>query len=268
MGPDTLQCPPRFVLATALAKAAADGGFRLGPAPAPGHLGWLTFTSTTCPGPLYLARGTDHGPFFLALSRPAVAGALALPPANLPGPGYARFALVDLPALHAAVSRAWHLSRDLPDDLSADFHAATSDLPRATEVEHTRIERIGQDLFRDRLMRDWGGRCPLTGIAEPELLRASHIVPWRTCVTDADRLDPNNGLLLSALWDAAFDAGLVSFTDDGEPLFSQPLAPPPGQRWRRRQSRSDDRSPTPLEWHRRELVGKAAPHGPRTAASP
>jgi hypothetical protein len=252
-----LETPPRFVLATALAKAAADGGFRLGPAFATGHPGWLAFTSTTVPGPLFLAGTGDHGPFFLALSRPAVAGALGLPPTDLPGPGLTRLALADLPSLHAAVSRAWHLSRDLPDDPLADFQAATADLPRATEVERTRIERIGQDIFRDRLMRDWAGRCPLTGITEPELLRASHIVPWSACVTDADRLDPGNGLLLSALWDAAFDAGLVSFTDSGAPIHSPSLAPSARAALTTSVTLALTQGHrTRLDWHRRELFGK------------
>ena len=55
------------------------------------------------------------------------------------------------------------------------------------------------------------------------MLRASHIVPWAEC-DDAQRLDVHNGLLLSALWDAAFDAGLVSFTDDGTVLVSPDLS--------------------------------------------
>ena len=76
-------------------------------------------------------------------------------------------------------------------------------------------QRIGQDIFRTALMNYWQSRCPLTGIADPALLRASHIVPWAEC-DDAQRLDVHNGLLLSALWDTAFDAGLVSFAD-GEP---------------------------------------------------
>ena len=71
----------------------------------------------------------------------------------------------------------------------------------------------------------WKGRCPLTGITDPALLRASHIVPWAKCETDAHRLDIHNGLLLSALWDAAFDAGLISFDDDGRPLSSTALTP-------------------------------------------
>jgi predicted restriction endonuclease len=65
----------------------------------------------------------------------------------------------------------------------------------------------------------WGGRCAMTGIADPALPRASHIVPWFEC-SDEQRLDVHNGLLLSALWDAAFDKGLVSFADDGTPLAS------------------------------------------------
>ena len=78
------------------------------------------------------------------------------------------------------------------------------------------------------LFEQWGpcgrnSRCPLTGITDPALLRASHIVPWSDC-DDEQRLDVHNGLLLSALWDAAFDQGLVSFADDGAPLFGPKLS--------------------------------------------
>jgi putative restriction endonuclease len=69
----------------------------------------------------------------------------------------------------------------------------------------------------------WGARCPITGITDPALLRASHIVPWAEC-DDAQRLDVHNGLLLSALWDAAFDTGLVSFVNDGTVLASLELS--------------------------------------------
>jgi hypothetical protein len=75
--------------------------------------------------------------------------------------------------------------------------------------------RIGQGPFRTALLARWEGKCPLTGIAEPALLRASHIIPWNRCESDAERINPENGLLLSALWDAAFDRGLVTFADDG-----------------------------------------------------
>ena len=63
----------------------------------------------------------------------------------------------------------------------------------------------------------------LTGITDPALLRASHIIPWSDC-SDEQRLDVHNGLLLSALWDTAFDCGLVSFADDGTVLASPQLS--------------------------------------------
>jgi putative restriction endonuclease len=59
-----------------------------------------------------------------------------------------------------------------------------------------------------------------TPLREGRLLRASHIKPWAKCGTDAERLDVYNGLLLAAHLDAAFDAGLISFADDGAILFS------------------------------------------------
>jgi predicted restriction endonuclease len=104
------------------------------------------------------------------------------------------------------------------------FELQVQGLPRTTEAERLVVQRIGQDIFRARLMDYWQNRCPLTGIAEPGLLRASHIIPWSECENDAKRLDVHNGLLLSALWDAAFDKGLVSFADDGTPLVSPDLS--------------------------------------------
>jgi hypothetical protein len=95
---------------------------------------------------------------------------------------------------------------------------------RSTEVERLVVQRVGQDVFRSALMDYWGGRCLLTGISDPALLRASHTVGWAECDDDAHRLDVHNGLLLSALWDAAFDAGLISFTDDGKLLTAAALS--------------------------------------------
>lgn len=93
----------------------------------------------------------------------------------------------------------------------------------ATEVWRLQRARRGQGAFRDKLMDYWSGACPLTGITEPDLLRASHIVPWNRCEEESARLDPNNGLLLSSLWDAAFDRGLVTFDDGGMPMAAPQL---------------------------------------------
>lgn len=75
----------------------------------------------------------------------------------------------------------------------------------------TRV-RIGQDFFRGALLSAYRGRCCITGLATPELLIASHIVPWHE--DRANRVNPCNGLLLSALHDKAFDRGLITIAED------------------------------------------------------
>lgn len=95
----------------------------------------------------------------------------------------------------------------------------------ATQAERLLRVRLGQGRFRNSLMERWEGQCPLTGIGDPGLLIASHIVAWHACRDEPERLDPENGLLLSALWDAAFDRGLVSFRDDGGAIAFPGLSP-------------------------------------------
>jgi HNH endonuclease len=98
-----------------------------------------------------------------------------------------------LAQLHAALDRVYKLAISLPDAPLARFQVKTAGLPRTTEAERLVVQRIGQDVFREALMDYWGRRCPLTGISEPALLRASHIVPWADC-SDAQRLDVHNGI--------------------------------------------------------------------------
>jgi len=95
----------------------------------------------------------------------------------------------------------------------------------ATETEALVKTRRGQSRFRRSLEARWSGRCPLTDISEPALLRASHIVPWNQCEIEAERLEPDNGILLSALWDAAFDRRLVTFDDHGAAIACRGLTP-------------------------------------------
>ena len=66
----------------------------------------------------------------------------------------------------------------------------------------------------------WGGACAVTGIAIPELLRASHSKAWSECTTDADRLNVFNGFLLVAHLDALFDRHLMTFSATGEAIFA------------------------------------------------
>jgi len=88
-----------------------------------------------------------------------------------------------------------------------------------TERERLAAARVGQGDFRTALIGIWGGACPVAGVDELRILRASHIKPWRAS-TNRERLDPYNGLLLCANIDALFDRGLISFTDEGVLLIS------------------------------------------------
>lgn len=214
--------PPGFVVRTEAQKAAGDNGFALERGI---DKGWLSYASTTAPGTIWIAGASMHGPWYLSLDHAAVAAELdPLPRTREPGPGSATLVLETLPKLHEALDRVYRLAVSLPEVPLERFRNATRGFPVRTEAERLVVQRICQAIFRDALMTYWGGCCPLTGIADPALLRASHIVPWADC-GDEQRLDVHNGLLLSALWDAAFDKGLVSFTDDGQPLVGPNLSP-------------------------------------------
>lgn len=213
--------PPSFVVRTEAQKAAWDNGYRDERGI---EGGWLHYGSTTARGSIWIAAASGRGPWLVSLDHSGVIAEIApLPLSTTPGPGVATFVFDNVAELHGALDRVYKLAMSLPEAPLDRFMAETADLPRTTEAERMVIQRIGQDVFRDALMIYWGGRCPITGITEPGLLRASHIVPWADC-TDAQRLDVHNGLLLSALWDAAFDRGLISFADDGTALASPQLS--------------------------------------------
>ncbi|MDA0806049.1 MAG: HNH endonuclease [Proteobacteria bacterium] len=116
--------------------------------------------------------------------------------------------------------------------------------------------RRGQGLFRNRLLEQWGGRCAVTGYANPKFLLASHIKPW-SIATDYERLDRFNGLPLIPNLDKAFDLGYVSFQSDGQILLSHELELPAilGVRDGQRVA-LDPRYQAYLEFHRSELFMK------------
>jgi predicted restriction endonuclease len=82
-------------------------------------------------------------------------------------------------------------------------------------------QRIKQHFFRRAVLSGYRGRCCMSGLSEPRLLIASHIVPWSK--DKANRLNPSNGLCLSAIHDRAFDKGLVSLSDDFKIIISEEL---------------------------------------------
>ncbi|MDH4562316.1 HNH endonuclease [Pseudomonas sp. BN411] len=124
-----------------------------------------------------------------------------------------------------------------------------------TEREALIKARIGQGGYREALLAYWGG-CAVTDCSVPELLRASHIKPWRAA-SAGERLDPYNGLLLTPNLDLAFDQGLISFDDEGHILLGCDLDPAsaialniiPELRLRQIEPRHRDY----LAWHREHL---------------
>ena len=128
---------------------------------------------------------------------------------------------------------------DLDRDVWAEFHAdwdtasveaeklrlSLSATEQYDEAEETDLEdftgemrtvqkeqRLRQSVFRQRVLSAYQSRCCMSGLSEPRLLVASHIVPWRK--DKQNRLNPSNGLCLSAIHDRAFDKGLITLSDD------------------------------------------------------
>jgi putative restriction endonuclease len=82
-------------------------------------------------------------------------------------------------------------------------------------------QRVKQHFFRRAVLSSYRGRCCMSGLSDPRLLIASHIVPWSSDKTN--RLNPSNGLCLSAIHDRAFDKGLISLTDELRIVLSDDL---------------------------------------------
>lgn len=208
---------------TRLEKAATDNGFdrALGP-----EGEWLVFSSTQCPLRVWLGSFGD-AVLLAAFSQHNVSRALGEygTPMVAPMPkGAAGGRTVpDAPALHRLLRRAFQLSKALPNELLQTFERQVAALPKTTEAERLVVQRVGQSLFRDGLLDFWEGRCAVTGLAVPALLRASHIKPWADCESNAERLDVYNGLLLAPHLDAAFDQGFITVHDDGAITVSAAL---------------------------------------------
>lgn len=208
---------------TRLEKAATDNGFDRALAP---EGDWLVFASTQCPLRVWLNAFAD-AVLLAAFSQRDVARALGehgvAMAAPMPKGAAGGRAVPDVPALHRLLRRAFQLSRALPNELFHAFERQVAALPKTTEAERLVVERVGQSLFRDGLLDLWEGRCAITGLAVPALLRASHVKPWAACESDAERLDVYNGLLLAPHLDAAFDQGFITVQDDGAVVVSAAL---------------------------------------------
>ena len=213
------------VTITRLEKAATDNGFDL-ELELEHTADWLSFGSSQTSMRIWLTA-IGQSQFLAAASRADVLDGLAglgvVFTNPLPSGAAGALSVSDVAALHRLLRRAFQLSRTLPDALLHDFESETANLPRATEAERLVIQRVGQDIFRRGLFEYWDGRCAITGLGVPELLRASHIKPWAECDTDAERLDVYNGLLLAPHLDAASDSGFITIAENGEVVISDVL---------------------------------------------
>jgi putative restriction endonuclease len=81
--------------------------------------------------------------------------------------------------------------------------------------------RVNQNIFRQIVLANYNRKCAITGIDLPDLLVASHIIPWSK--NEAERLNPENGICLSALYDRAYDNGLIGITEKYQIILSTEL---------------------------------------------
>lgn len=206
---------------TLITKAGYDHGWEVIVADTPAQ---VVLASALHRARAQITTSTDGDGWVVVLPTGAISRELARGGAA-PHLGGERFRVADERQLCRLLQQAARLARALPDEPWVRFEQAVAQelaagLPAATEVERLVRQRVGQDIFRESLMDYWCGACAVTGIAIPDLLRASHIKPWAECATDAERLNVFNGFLLCAHIDALFDRHLVTFSASGDAIFA------------------------------------------------
>lgn len=112
--------------------------------------------------------------------------------------------------------------------VSTDLDEIKDD-PKLSKTEKCRLiaARVGQGKYRSELIRLWDRHCSVSGYTDSRVLIASHIKPWFAS-TNNERLDPDNGFLLTPNLDKAFNIGLITFKprDKGRILFSKAIDQP------------------------------------------
>lgn len=81
--------------------------------------------------------------------------------------------------------------------------------------------RVNQSVFRQMVLVNYATKCAITNIDIPELLLASHIMPWSK--NEEHRLNPENGICLSPLYDKAFDKGIIGINQNYKVIVSSSL---------------------------------------------
>lgn len=145
------------------------------------------------------------------------------------------------------------------------FENTLLDIPKGLAGE-TKIRevktRVNQSFFRQVVLANYDGKCALTGIDISDFLIASHIIPWAD--NEKERLNPENGICLSSLYDKAFDKGFITFENNGKVIFSNQLKQnfekeyyskyfKPIENRFLKNPRKYPPSPVFLEWHREKI---------------
>ena len=158
--------------------------------------------------------------------------------------------------------------KELGDQLKADEIEQTiqgDETLAPTEREQLVRSRIGQGAFRLNVMTGEKA-CRLTGVTDGRFLIASHIKPWRDC-ENAERLDGENGLMLSPHADKLFDRGWISFADNGDLLIAADAPLAVMASWGLHASQNvgtfSAKQQAYLQYHRAEIFRGSPP--PRTA---
>jgi len=128
------------------------------------------------------------------------------------------------PELVQAISDLGWFDDELALNPVMDVEAHEDSLAGLSDTEREIIvkSRVGQGRFRESLIEFWH-QCVVTACKEKDLLRASHIKPWRYS-DNKERLCVYNGLLLTPNLDMAFDLGFISFREDGSIMLSPRLS--------------------------------------------
>jgi 5-methylcytosine-specific restriction enzyme A len=122
----------------------------------------------------------------------------------------------------AGVHLNYQTSQPIIPLLSDPETRAYINTPNITERQGLVTSRVGQGAYRSSILYRWEYKCAVTSYSKHEILIASHIVPWRDA-NNEERLDVDNGILLSPNYDALFDRHLISFENNGSILLSDSL---------------------------------------------
>ena len=110
-----------------------------------------------------------------------------------------------------------NLEKQTIESKFAEILSGTENLKGETKVREVKT-RVNQNAFRQIVLANYTGKCAITGIDIPDLLIASHIIPWSR--NEQERLNPENGICFSALYDKAFDKGLIGISENYQILIS------------------------------------------------